>query len=216
MVSRYEEDISWVSEILPNLRRDIYIYNKGSPLALNIPNSKIIELENLGRESHTYLHHVIENYNSLPDITLFLPGSLMSIEEKQNQLKLLLKHIETTHTSGIMGHADTKSLEDVREFYLDNYEISNPVNRAKNSDKKLVPSLYRPYKRWFGHRFPDEKISCISSKGILAASRESIRRRSVEFYKELLVEHSKRNAEVVHYSERSWKNIFSIEPCLPY
>jgi hypothetical protein len=140
----------------------------------------------------------------------------MSRDDKKKQLHLLLKHIETTHTSGIMGHKTEVAIEEVREFSIDNYEITNPVNRAKNNDSKLEPSRYRPYKTWFDHRFPDEKISCISYAGISAASRESIRRRSVDFYKELLVEHSVKNGEVVHYSERSWKNIFSIEPCLTY
>ena len=115
-----------------------------------------------------------------------------------------------------MGDKAEASIEHVKEFSIDKYEITNPVNRAKNNDTKLEPSLYRPYKKWFDHRFPDEKISCISYAGISAASRESIRRRSVEFYKELLAEHSVKNGEVVHYSERSWKNIFSIEPCLTY
>ena len=138
----------------------------------------------------------------------------MSREDKQNQLRTLLKHIETTHTGGILGDKAEASIERVREFSLDNYAVTNPANQAKNKDTALEPSLYRPYKRWFEHRFPDEKIGCITYAGISAASRESIKRRSVEFYKELLVEHSIKNAEVVHYSERSWKNIFSIEPCL--
>ena len=29
----------------------------------------IINLDNVGRESHTYLYHVINNYNNLSDIT---------------------------------------------------------------------------------------------------------------------------------------------------
>jgi hypothetical protein len=53
-------------------------------------------------------------------------------------------------------------------------------------------------------------MNCISFTGIILVSKEDILKRPKEFYINLFKEHLFENAEVVHYSERSWKNIFSI------
>ena len=70
VVARYKEDIEWV---LPY--NDIaIIYNKG--LEINLPFKNIINLANIGREGHTYLYHIIENYNTLTcDRIIFTQGS---------------------------------------------------------------------------------------------------------------------------------------------
>ena len=70
VVARYEEDLEWA---LPY--NDIaIIYNKGREIKL--PFNNTINLENIGREGHTYLYHIIENYNSLTsDRIIFTQGS---------------------------------------------------------------------------------------------------------------------------------------------
>jgi hypothetical protein len=66
VVARYNEDISWLTPY-----QDLcVIYNKGNEIEL--PN---IPLLNMGREAHTYLHHIIENYENLDDITIFTQGN---------------------------------------------------------------------------------------------------------------------------------------------
>jgi len=64
VVARYNENLSW----LKKLPKDIIItvYNKGND-DINIPS---IKLPNIGRESHTYLYHIIKNYNNLADQTI--------------------------------------------------------------------------------------------------------------------------------------------------
>lgn len=68
VVARYNEDISWTSKYQPN----VIIYNKGNYLP------KSISLPNVGRESHTYLYHIVNNYNNLADRTIFFQGSCPS------------------------------------------------------------------------------------------------------------------------------------------
>lgn len=69
VIARYNENIDWIYEINNNLY-DIFIYNKGNKLH-NILNCNIIELKNTGRESHTYLYHIINNYDNLPEKIIF-------------------------------------------------------------------------------------------------------------------------------------------------
>ena len=66
IIARYKEDIDW---LLPY--NDIaIIYNKSSDEIQNFKNIK--NIENIGREGHTYLYHIINNYNNLTNYNIFL------------------------------------------------------------------------------------------------------------------------------------------------
>lgn len=68
VIARYNEDIDWVSAY-----NDIAIvYNKGHDNIQNIIN--IENIENVGREGHTYLYHIIKNYENLTDRIIFSQG----------------------------------------------------------------------------------------------------------------------------------------------
>lgn len=70
IIARYNEDISWTRY----LQGSITIYNKGLPNIIS-PHA-IVQLPNIGREGHTYLHHITESYNTLQEGTsyIFLQG----------------------------------------------------------------------------------------------------------------------------------------------
>jgi hypothetical protein len=66
VVAKYKEDVSWTNIIKYN----VIIYDKSSE---PLPNS--IQLPNIGREAHTYLYHIVNNYDDLADYTIFLQGN---------------------------------------------------------------------------------------------------------------------------------------------
>jgi hypothetical protein len=68
VVARYNESIKWLFRDFTNC----IIYNKGEKLNIN---NEII-LQNVGRESETYLQHIIKNYDNLSDITIFTQGNI--------------------------------------------------------------------------------------------------------------------------------------------
>jgi hypothetical protein len=68
VVARYNEDLSWLKKIPKSIK--IIVYNKGLD-NIDFPS---IKLPNIGRESHTYLYHIIQNYNNLSDQTIFCQG----------------------------------------------------------------------------------------------------------------------------------------------
>ena len=67
VVARYNENIEWTTQF-PNVR----IYNKGKPLNNRYDE---VELDNVGREGHTYYKYIYDNYDSLADYTIFLQGN---------------------------------------------------------------------------------------------------------------------------------------------
>lgn len=68
VVARYLEDIYWLTDINSKFR--IYLYNKGDYTAW-----PYISLPNIGREAHTYLHHIVYNYDCLDDHTIFIQAN---------------------------------------------------------------------------------------------------------------------------------------------
>lgn len=95
LIAHYNEDLSWLEG-----NQDICaIYSKGG--AKNAPPYPYQALENIGREGHTYLHHIIERYHSLADITVFLQGRIddhcpWTLDEiKERSLKTLPGEVTT-------------------------------------------------------------------------------------------------------------------------
>ena len=61
IISRYKEDLEWLHN---HKDFEITVYNKGCKLSGD-KNFKVLNLENVGRESHTWLYHIVKNYESL-------------------------------------------------------------------------------------------------------------------------------------------------------
>ena len=66
-----DEDLSWTSPFAPLLT----VYSKGNTLT-TAPN--VLRLDNVGHEQHTFLHHIVENYDALAERTVFMRGQTPS------------------------------------------------------------------------------------------------------------------------------------------
>jgi hypothetical protein len=71
VIAAFNEDLSWIKEI----KHPIYLYYKSNNYKKIISNEIIQYLPNIGRESHTYIHHIVANYNRLADVTVFCQGN---------------------------------------------------------------------------------------------------------------------------------------------
>jgi hypothetical protein len=81
VVSRYNEDVSWLNE----LGLSYTIYNKGEDnLELDC-----IKRENVGRETETFLHHIIENYDTMEGSLCFAQGNPFDHLEKEPMFHLI-------------------------------------------------------------------------------------------------------------------------------
>lgn len=64
---RYKEDISWANNL-----DNVIIYNKGNAIKTS---HETINLPNLGMYHASMLYHIVENYENLADITLFIQAN---------------------------------------------------------------------------------------------------------------------------------------------
>ena len=219
VISRYNEPLDWLNTesftkytYNPDYKTNIIIYNKGSYLNGTIP------LPNVGRCDHTYLYHIINNYDNLADVTIFLPGSA-DMESKIDRTKFIFKRAyEDMDTSLVCTKVDSDSLYN---FSLDEWKSSNEMNAEKNTDSEMLKADPRPFGKWFLFmnnveteekqellfRSIGPKSVCFSA--LLAISRANIHNRPKSFY-EKLIKHvnSHHNPEAGHYIERSWLAIF--------
>ena len=86
VVARYKENLDWLKKIKKSKDIKITVYNKGpDDISINA-----IKLPNIGRESHTYLYHIINNYDNLADQTIFCQGD--SIFHSPDFLDLINKY----------------------------------------------------------------------------------------------------------------------------
>jgi hypothetical protein len=208
VVSRYNETLEWTTYDLFN-EYNYIVYNKGNNDIFEKKNvSKIVNLNNVGMCDHTYLYHIINNYDNLADITIFFPGSLDNPIKKYKAniiLNLIKKYNKAVFSAFFYNDGVKNSLYN---FYLDKYFIEDEKNRKLNNSGELIKSNIRPFGKWYEEMF-NRNSHYISYKGIFSISKKDILKYPVEYYKKFLTQlEIGNNLEVSHYMERSWVTLF--------
>jgi len=220
VVTRYNEGLRWINDLPKGMLQRIKIYNKGTPMDYVVEGAEVIPLENVGREPHAFLTHIINNYDNgdYPGfISLFVPGSVMVKPHKSKQLDRILEALKHKHESIILSYGTEKEvIEREKDFALDDYLTTDNDNKKLNPDSKVDIADIRPLGKWFNKYFPGEEINCIATNCIFAVTKRDILKRKKEFYEVLLGMVKTLHPEEVHYIERVWGVILSIENCEPF
>lgn len=203
IVARYNENIEWINP----LKHYCIFINKGEPL--NIENEFCIE--NVGRESHSYLWYIINNYENLPDIVAFIQGNIEDHIEMNNitYMQSIIKQ------AGVYGKSMPTAIHD----YITNPSMNGelgPVWNYKNGNWYYPSHQYlngHPmiFYDWFTQHvkpvYPNPMYFYMN--GIFAVKKELILRNTKEFYINLIkqVDHNIGPGEG-NFLERSWFHIF--------
>jgi hypothetical protein len=216
IIARYKEDLSYLLSDEFKDYPNIIIYNKGDEIKDKeiIKRCKIVPLPNVGKCDHTYLHHIIENYQNLSNVTIFLPGSFYKMEQKRTNAYLVMKKVdETKNTVFPVINFNVPVWENellynyVEETYVTRYTDNQDSENNKNIKTTLSP--IRPYGVWFDHNFPNNTCPYVTFMGIFAISKEDIHKHPVEKYKDLISYVDKDlNPEAAFFIERCWVPLF--------
>lgn len=203
VVARYNENLEWIEPL-----GDICtIYNKGDIL-YNSKINKVINLPNIGRESHTYLHHIIKNYDNLARITVFTQGKITDHLTKDITP---LEYITNLVTSATIHGFSTNA-------YCHNVGIMSAYYQLKMSDKwpHLLDSGY-VFGEWLtkvvnmankNYNIPFGSLQWYKN-GIFAIESNIIKKHPKSFYEKLIkFVDSHIDPEAGHYFERAWYEIF--------
>lgn len=202
VVARFNENINWLNSEMKNC----IIYNKGNKL--NIENEVI--LENLGRESDSYLHYIISNYDNLPDTVVFTQARIYDhIPRGINDINFIIKMKEEAQQYTRSQNYGTH-YEGGRDPNLgQRWNLKNGNYFLSNNYKNNTPIIFVDwFKTHINTNYPNPFLyySC----GLFAVNKELILSHPIEYYKELIlqVNHHINPAEG-HFFERSWYNIFN-------
>lgn len=211
VVARYKENIEWLKEYDNGTFDRLYLYNKSDkPLEYKDGRAEYIykEIPNVGVCDHTYLYHIITNYDNLADVTVFLPGS-GSLENKKGTIDFVMEKVKSTHKTvfKVAPFPDRSVGEVLYDFTLNNWDVTSLENR--DSDGRLELAKIRPFGKWYESIFPGVKVKAPVYGGIFAVSREHIRSREKGFYEDLIRQvNTHKFHETSHFIERSWTSIF--------
>jgi hypothetical protein len=210
VISRYNEDLSWLNEY-PFNQFEYIIYNKGDNsnfLKTNV--NKIVNLPNVGRCDHTYLYHVSNNYNNLSDIVVFLPGSVNVEGKKEKAINILTNIIKKNYKEAcFIGNFCDSVKNHFQNFKISHHKCVDPRNYMKNNETKLFKCAIRPYGNWYNYFFKNTPAHWYTFSGVFSIDKRDIIQHPVERYiilKDIVGVHS--NPESGHYIERSWGVIF--------
>ena len=210
IVSRFNEDLNWTQEAPFNLFQ-YTVYNKGNNENFNKTNVKqIINIENVGRCDHTYLYHIIENYNNLSNIIVFFPGSL-NLGFKKNKAKIILfKIIQNNYENAYFIGSYVKDVKTkFKNFKISKYKSEDKQNLLLNNQTILKKCEIRPYGKWYTYFFGNTQANWFTMAGIFSIDKRDIIQYPVERYQTLIqTVNTHSETEAGHYIERSWGVIF--------
>jgi hypothetical protein len=157
VIARYAEDISWVNNGNTGDNNfyfsDYFItcYNKGKTIA-NCNNCNIIKLQNLGRESHTYIYHIVKNYNNLANVTVFTMGSCMD-PHKIEKFKTVIEVVNSTNNTILVGNRMTNIKDQFYDFELNDWCGTNNTNATELGKCNMIESKIKPFGKWYESKF---------------------------------------------------------------
>lgn len=127
VVARYNEDLVWTNDIT----HKVTIYNKGELLDGLI--HPIIPLVNKGREGETFLRHIVENYNNLDAVTVFLQGDPFDHLNLLNGWELDMTEFEKKMVCYKLNR-EIDANSRFEGFYQVRYNVPGNTNNSRTSE----------------------------------------------------------------------------------
>ncbi len=200
LISHFEGDYKKIQKKCIEYGFEVEVYN-------NSESNVGEKVKNIGVDAYDKFLFILNNYNDLPKIILFLTDNIYKCQKKIRRFEYILdNHYILYDKSGIItGHISKIKNEDLN-FTIDEYK-----------NKSLVKSSIRPFHKWFTH-FINDSIDpldiYICKKSIFALTNDLIYSYDKQFYSNLLEEIKKHSfsghdSEVPHYFERAYISLFS-------
>lgn len=221
IISHYNENFDYLNFLPSNQKITIYIKGGSKIILPNIKHSNIefINLENIGKEYHTYLFHIIKNYYNLNKINFFLSASFLGIKDRTRNFTKIYKKVASLNQKKFNGLYTSDD-----KFFLFKYDkkkFLDPKMRifehttSKGIKHKMIESKIYPLENYFNYHFKnkilDKEIKSLN--GIFATNKENIKSINLSIYKNIIKEYTipGKDYESGHYLERIYPSIFKLD-----
>ncbi len=197
VVAHYTENLNWLRNLPAGLKTTVY--TKG-PDTDSSAKHVTIPLPNVGREAHTYLHHIVSRYDSLAEWTVFCQGKPF---DHAYDFKKTLREF-TTNPSTVISQTGFRWLGHLIDT------DDNQGNRlfqpwSKNEDGRGL-DLRDFHQALFNTNGPEFYTFMLGAQ--FAIQRNLLRQKPVSFYEQALAV-SVAFTDAAHCFERSWDRVFS-------
>ena len=206
VVAKYNEDTNWLVDSLIQENCRIFLYNKGNDF--DGPKFHHYEaLQNIGRESHTYLTHITKNYESLADKTIFLQGHPFDhCDDNFYDFINAVKDQDFDYLPLCSQLRDYKQYK--RQYTFAKTITANPV---EHPSLQMTPT----FKTVMGENVEVPEEFFFAAGAQFACSKETLLIHSKSFYEKTLNLHFKENFNLYlnlpFALERMWPYIFQYE-----
>lgn len=128
VVARYKEPLHWLNHY-PFCRFPAIIYNKGGEEDYcKAPNIiKEVTLPNSGLDVHSFLYHIIHNYDNLAEITAFFQGSVDLLYKYDRAVNTIIESVNRRNTVLAVTETYDNVKTSLYNFELDYYQMSHPT-----------------------------------------------------------------------------------------
>jgi len=219
VIARSYEDLSWTEKLDPKFQ--VVVYNKGL-------GDFGIKIKNVGRETDTYLHHIVENYGNLPEHLIFTQGEPFQhapdFIEKINSISGNFQPLSTRYSEQEPppdhfrddGMYDVDVYNDV-VWYIRHPIIQwNPIDTCYRQYKSIPPGEngFCTFAKEIGVPFDkDTKKIKFFYSGIFYIHRDLILQYPKETYQKWL-ELNRKHYSYGYLFEKMWYYIFVQAPCI--
>ena len=229
VIARYKENVSWIYDAFGDLDANVtfFVYNKGGDVEVlkeQIAPFKekvvIEELLNVGRESHTYMYHIVKYYKQYTSRTTPVAD--------EPYVLCCQGHID--------DHEELVDLPTIRSMVADAkiYRFSKstaiahwfgrnsaiPEFKIRRWRGEIVENVPETFGQWFEKHVTDKY--CFPRKAlwwacaIFCFKSTILATKPLAYFKDLLEQIGKtRNPEIGHFFERSWLYILTNSVPLP-
>ena len=217
VVAQYAENTNWTDGYLGAR----HVYTKGEPL-VDEPRThydQYTRLPNRGRECHTYLTHVIDQYDSLAAYTGFTQGSLGDEHawirpEDWGPTMFANMHLEAKANRGCSNsnRMDPLGADWDWQFNLTRLITTGTAAKWKHASQR---SSAQNFGQWFHHvvGMSEEPFGVMHMypSGEFVVSKDRVRSRPRIFYEQLRNRVMDVDPIECHYLERSWYYVFNCD-----
>lgn len=191
IISRYKEDVSWIKKYTD----DYIIYNKGTSLPKEY---NVFELDNIGNNQYDIFHFIVENYDNLPELMIFLQANPFD-HCNEDKFKRIIKNKTFTPVESYehLREIDSEGgfIEVNNGWYINAHNGTYNLTCKYNSFDEFMNKYFENYEHVSWIRFTPGSQYIVEKKQVLNYPKE--------FWKSLMNELPYNNCTEGHIIERS-------------
>lgn len=200
VIARHEESVDWLNFLPPKNERKYRLTISNSGKSIDVTTAdRIVTRENYGREAGHYMEFIINNYDNLLDVVVFLQGGPWPHAAPSNLLEIFYGDPNFNHRMSFVGTNSPACIPKVQRWS----EAEHIIKSGWQNEK------------WPEERFGNGGVPWIIGGGAqFYIKKETIHKRPKDHYERILECAKDPESHFAHILEFHWPNVFDLSDSL--